>query len=392
MVSSLPKESQAELQLFQNEINAANPSDFLQFSANYFNKRLEQQRAFLKAREPEFKAKNIVLFPEPEESFSRPQSAQSQSRSRSNPHEQDTHQQAQEEQQHTREKTSTPPLPMHFNAQRRTSVSGETLQPNNFDDWTPDHYKEKSEQQLQRLEKSIRNNFLFNKLDSDSKRLVINCLEEKSVPKGATIIKQGDQGDYFYVVEKGTVDFYVNDNKVNSSGPGSSFGELALMYNSPRAATVVATSDCLLWALDRLTFRKILLGSSFKKRLMYDDLLKSMPVLKSLTTYDRAKLADALDTKIYQPGETIIREGDQGENFYLIEYGAVDVSKKGQGVINKLKDHDYFGEVALLNDLPRQATVTATKRTKVATLGKSGFQRLLGPAVDVLKLNDPTRH
>ena len=83
MVSSLPKESQAELQLFQNEINAANPSDFLQFSANYFNKRLEQQRAFLKAREPEFKAKNIVLFPEPEESFSRPQSAQSQSRSRS---------------------------------------------------------------------------------------------------------------------------------------------------------------------------------------------------------------------------------------------------------------------------------------------------------------------
>lgn len=416
MVSSLPKESQAELQLFQNEINAANPSDFLQFSANYFNKRLEQQRAFLKAREPEFKAKNIVLFPEPEESFSRPQSAQSQSRSRSSvmfkspfvnedphsnvfksgfnldPHEQDTHQQAQEEQQHTREKTSTPPLPMHFNAQRRTSVSGETLQPNNFDDWTPDHYKEKSEQQLQRLEKSIRNNFLFNKLDSDSKRLVINCLEEKSVLKGATIIKQGDQGDYFYVVEKGTVDFYVNDNKVNSSGPGSSFGELALMYNSPRAATVVATSDCLLWALDRLTFRKILLGSSFKKRLMYDDLLKSMPVLKSLTTYDRAKLADALDTKIYQPGETIIREGDQGENFYLIEYGAVDVSKKGQGVINKLKDHDYFGEVALLNDLPRQATVTATKRTKVATLGKSGFQRLLGPAVDVLKLNDPTRH
>ena len=245
---------------------------------------------------------------------------------------------------------------------------------------------------MQRLEKSIRNNFLFNKLDSDSKRLVINCLEEKSVPKGATIIKQGDQGDYFYVVEKGTVDFYVNDNKVNSSGPGSSFGELALMYNSPRAANVVATSDCLLWALDRLTFRKILLGSSFKKRLMYDDLLKSMPVLKSLTTYDRAKLADALDTKIYQPGETIIREGDQGENFYLIEYGAVDVSKKGQGVINKLKDHDYFGEVALLNDLPRQATVTATKRTKVATLGKSGFQRLLGPAVDVLKLNDPTRH
>ena len=240
MVFSLSKESQAELQLFQNEIAAANPSDLLQFSANYFNQRLEQQRAFLKAREPEFRAKNIVLFPETDESLSRPQSAQSQSRSRSSvmfkspfvnedphsnvfkngfdmdPHEQDAHQPSQEEQQHGGEKGSTPPLPMHFNAQRRTSVSGETLQPNNFDDWTPDHYKEKSEQQLERLEKSIGNNFLFNKLDSDSKRLVINCLEEKSVRNGSTIIKQGDQGDYFYVVEQGTVDFYVNDNKVNS--------------------------------------------------------------------------------------------------------------------------------------------------------------------------------
>ena len=124
---------------------------------------------------------------------------------------------------------------------------------------------------------------------------------------------------------------------------------------------------------------------------MYDDLLKNIPILKSLSTYDRAKLADALDTEYYEAGQTIIKEGDTGENFYFIEYGEADVSQEGKGVITKLGKGDYFGEVALLNDLPRQATVTATARTKVATLGKSGFQRLLGPVVDVLKLNDPTR-
>ncbi|KAK5779827.1 cAMP-dependent protein kinase regulatory subunit BCY1 PWA37_001816 [Arxiozyma heterogenica] len=283
------------------------------------------------------------------------------------------------------------PIPSRFNAERRTSVSGETLQPSHFDNWTPENYKEKTEAQLKRLEKSIGKNFLFNRLDPDSKKLVINCLEEKHVEANDIIIKQGDEGDYFYIVEDGNVEFYVNDVRVSTSGPGSSFGELALMYNNPRAATVVATTDCILWTLDRLTFRKILLGSSFKKRVLYDDLLKSIPVLQKLTTYERSKLADALDTQYFNSNEIIIREGDRGENFYLIEYGEVQVIKEGKGVIATLGKGDYFGELALLKDVPRQATIKTTKRTKVATLGKSGFQRLLGPVVEVLKLNDPTR-
>lgn len=283
------------------------------------------------------------------------------------------------------------PLPLRFNAERRTSVSGESINPDKFDDWTPEHYHEKTADQMKRLEKSIGKNFLFNNLDIDNKRLVINCLEEKKVPQNSVIIKQGDEGDYFYIVESGTVEFYVNSECVSASGPGSSFGELALMYNSPRAATAVAQTDCVLWALDRLTFRKVLLGSSFKKRIMYDDLLKSVPVLKTLTTYDRAKLSDALETRFFEPGQVIIKEGEVGENFYLIEYGECEVTKEGEGIVNRLKGGDYFGEIALINDLPRQATVTAVKATKVAFLGKSGFQRLLGPVVDVLKLNDPRK-
>lgn len=293
--------------------------------------------------------------------------------------------------QKQQQQQSFQPLPSRFNAERRTSVSGETLHPDRFDDWTPEHYKEKTETQLKRLEKSIGNNFLFNRLDPDSKRLVINCLEEKHVKANDIIIKQGDEGDYFYIVEEGKVEFYVNDVRVNTSGPGSSFGELALMYNNPRAATVVATTDCILWALDRLTFRKILLGSAFKKRVLYDDLLKSVPVLQKLNTYERSKLADALETQYFGPNEIIIREGDKGENFYLIEYGEVQVIKEGKGVLATLGKGDYFGELALLKDVPRQATIKTTKKTKVATLGKSGFQRLLGPVVEVLKLNDPTR-
>ncbi|CCE62291.1 hypothetical protein TPHA_0C01350 [Tetrapisispora phaffii CBS 4417] len=283
-------------------------------------------------------------------------------------------------------------IPRNFNALRRTSVSAESFEPRSFEqDWKPEHYSEKSPEQMRRLENSIGKNFLFNSLDFDSKKLVINSLEEKKVPNGSEIIKQGDDGDYFYVVEEGNVDFFVNDEKVGSSSVGSNFGELALMYNSPRAATVIATSDCILWALDRLTFRKILLGHSFKKRIMYEDFLKSVPILSSLTDYNRAKIADALEIETYSNGQVIIREGDTGENFYFIENGTASVTKEKEGVVAQLKSHDYFGEVALINDLPRQATVTATSDLKLATLSKSAFQRLLGPVVDVLKLNDPTR-
>lgn len=455
----LEQQQQLELDEYLSKVDDVSPPDFIQFSANYFNKRLEQQREFIKNQERLAIANGIILFPAPTRTESNAASAsvtpvggtRSDAMRKSSvlfkspfsdedPH--STHTDAPIEappaihssssgtapstggifrgdfainqsapgkritspmdpskgssSDHTQipTKGDTPHfeqhMPMRFNAERRTSVSGESLQPDNFDGWTPDHYAEKSAEQLKRLEVSIGKNFLFNKLDSDSKKLVINCLEEKKVKKGDTIIKQGDEGDYFYVVEVGSVEFYVDDQKVSNSGPGSSFGELALMYNSPRAATVLASSDCTLWALDRLTFRKILLGSSFKKRVMYDSLLKSIPILENLTNYDRAKLADALDTQYYEPGQVILHEGDPGENFYLIEYGECEVTKEGKGLLTTLHDRDYFGEIALLKDVPRQATVTAVKKTKVATLGRSGFQRLLGPAVEILKLNDPT--
>jgi cAMP-dependent protein kinase regulator len=97
-------------------------------------------------------------------------------------------------------------------------------------------------------------------------------MTEKRIPKeGVVVIRQGDVGDFFYVVEEGSFDFYIKSpkstsalgDKVGSVGPGGSFGELALMYNAPRAASVVSTSPAVLWALDRITFRRILMDVSF---------------------------------------------------------------------------------------------------------------------------------
>ncbi|XP_014679971.1 PREDICTED: protein phosphatase 2C and cyclic nucleotide-binding/kinase domain-containing protein-like, partial [Priapulus caudatus] len=100
------------------------------------------------------------------------------------------------------------------------------------------------------------------------------------------VIDQGDDGDYFYVIESGTYDIFVKfddgEKLVGAYDGKGSFGELALMYNMPRSATIIATSDGTLWAMERSVFRRILMKSAFKKRKMYESLIEGVPMLQTL--------------------------------------------------------------------------------------------------------------
>ena len=297
-------------------------------------------------------------------------------------------------------------FPSNYNLNRRTSVSAESLNPASSanDNWTPPFHPKSDEQQA-RLKSAVAGNFLFSHLDDEQSAQVLGALQEKPIPtKGIKVIQQGDVGDYFYVVEKGEFDIYVNKSgkleagpdglgsKVGAVGPGGSFGELALMYNAPRAATVVSAEQSTLWALDRVTFRRILMDSAFQRRRMYEGFLEEVPLLASLTPYERSKIADALETKKFPPGTTIIQEGDVGESFYILESGEAKVYKRGvEKPVNSYHKGDYFGELALLNDAPRAASVVSTTEVKVATLGKNGFQRLLGPVEGIMRRNDPSK-
>lgn len=282
----------------------------------------------------------------------------------------------------------------NYNRGRRTSVSAESMAPST-EEWVKVVIP-KTDEQKKRIEKSIMNNFLFKTLDEEQHSDVINAMAEKKVAPGEEIIKQGAVGDYFYVVETGTLDVFVSRNgqtpfKVTDYTSGGSFGELALMYNAPRAATIIATSDSVLWALDRVSFRKILMESTSRKRRMYEAFLEEVPLLISLEAYERHKIADALESVTFNDGEPVIRQGDVGDSFYIIESGNARVLKKDeQGVEHEfpgLKKGDYFGELALLNDQPRLATIVANGKLRCATLGKKAFVRLLGPVVDIIKRN-----
>ena len=164
----------------------------------------------------------------------------------------------------------------------------------------------------------------------------------------------------------------VNGELATTIGEGGSFGELALIYGTPRAATVRAKTDVKLWGIDRDSYRRILMGSTIRKRKMYEEFLSRVSILESLDKWERLTVADALEPVAFDDGETIVRQGEPGEDFYIIVEGtAVVLQQRSEGEelaeVGRLGPSDYFGEIALLLDRPRAATVVARGPLKCET-------------------------
>ncbi|MCJ1326487.1 hypothetical protein MMC10_003151 [Thelotrema lepadinum] len=433
--SPLPQDFKAEITSLKQAVREQKPEDILQFCADHFNKRLEEERAKFRQSSSSSAKMAQTSFP-----GTNPFGASAQNPAMQQLKEDDemdtiasptaTHFQSQNfgsgppstaspfggshfnptaHAQSSFSGNAGEGLPSNYSFARRTSVSAESMNPTASDseDWKPPSHP-KTREQVDRIRAAVKSNFLFAHLDEEQTSTVIAALFEKPIPaKGIKVISQGDAGDNFYVVERGTFDVYIHPSgtiqagsdglgkRVSNIGPGGSFGELALMYNAPRAATIVSTEpNSLLWALDRVTFRRILMDAAFQRRRMYESFLEEVPLLSSLTPYERSKIADALETQRFGAGNTIIREGDKGESFYILESGTAAVYKgeSGNNVITTYHKGDYFGELALLNDKPRAASVVATDEIKVATLGSEGFKRLLGPVEDRMRAMDPSRH
>ena len=243
----------------------------------------------------------------------------------------------------------------------------------------------KNPTQRRNITEALKSNYLFKSLDKSAIELAVDAMAPKTVVAGEYILKQGASGDDFFVLEQGSVDFLVNDVKVgNTSGPAT-FGELALIYNSPRAADVKATSTCQLWFIKRLTFRKALSSATTSKHLEHIKLLSEVPSLKELSTNQINTLAGALIEKTYAKGDVIIKQGDIGDVFYIISSGKVDVTiAPSNKLVKTLNRGQFFGERALIKNVPRDATCTASIATSCLTLEKRHFNSLLG-SLDEIK-------
>jgi MFS family permease len=108
--------------------------------------------------------------------------------------------------------------------------------------------------------KLLRSNAIFAPLPESTLEQVATSLDEVRVPAGHVVVRQGDAGDRFYLVEQGTLDVSVDGRPGQKLGPGDSFGEIALLRDVPRTATVTARSDAVLYALERNEFLSAVTG------------------------------------------------------------------------------------------------------------------------------------
>jgi len=230
---------------------------------------------------------------------------------------------------------------------------------------------------------ALRSNVLFESIGIQQVDAIVDLMWKQSYEPGQIVIKEGDMGDFFYLIESGSFDVYVQDDgKYNHHAATltewMTFGELSLMYNAPRAATIKSSTPTICWVLDRHNVRRILLNYNAVEMQKREAFLRSIPMFEHLIGTEVSVLASACDQSIHEEGESIVTQGEKGVTFYILEEGTMDVIKDGE-TISRLSVGNYFGERALLKDEVRAATVTCTSKCTLLHLDRHAFKLLLGP-------------
>jgi len=212
----------------------------------------------------------------------------------------------------------------------------------------------------------------------------------REVTSGANVIRQGERGDEFFIIADGEAAVLVrhmgDDRTIVHLARGDFFGERALLGAGVRTATVRAETRLKLLVFDHRTFWKELAGTvgwTARVRAALDERerLQALPLFAEATSRQLDLLAVKLEVKLFAKGDVLVRQGDSGDAFFIVREGSVEVVAEKDSVLRHLavlKSGDFFGEVALLHDIPRTATVLGREEGSVWRLDRRDFHELLG--------------
>jgi len=229
---------------------------------------------------------------------------------------------------------------------------------------------------------------------------IIDLIWTMKVDQGQAIITQGDlDADYFYIVKEGSFAITITKEGqsagaaaaagVGTVSKGGSFGELALMYFAPRAATLTAAAASEVWVIDRKQFKNILAQSADNLALSNVKYLDKIGLLKDLKDDEKKELAKALTEMMFYKGETVFSQGEVGSLLYILIEGEVAIEKDGKEETKLTATSEnacIFGERALLSGEPRAASILVLSATaKALTIDKQSFDMLIGPLEEIIK-------
>jgi len=261
---------------------------------------------------------------------------------------------------------------------KKQGVSGQSVQPAAN---TPVYTVEKDFHSKTLIKEAILENDFLKNLSLTQVSELVEAMHEKKIPKGCYVIREGESGSYLYVAAEGEFEVVKTGKKLGSLGVGKVFGELAILYNCKRTASVKATTDGKVWALERKVFQQIMVTSGIKRMENQLNFLRSVPLLAELPSNILLRISDALEPEQFQAGEVIVREGTAGDTFYILSSGEVTVSKRAgnkEEIIRELSSGSYFGEQALLRTDLRTASVTARTAVDCLALDRESFFQLVG--------------
>jgi len=221
-------------------------------------------------------------------------------------------------------------------------------------------------------------------------------------PGGAAVLREGEPGTSLYAVASGAV----RVEKAGADGrpiplarlgEGSFFGEMAILSGEPRAATVLAESDCelieiradVLLELAREHPGVVPALARFYRRRLLANAMATSPLFRSFARADRAALMARFRTREVAEGTAVVTEGEPSDGLYVVLSGALDVWKRRNGELARagaLREGDVFGEMSCLRKGPAAASVTAARRAILLRLPRSDFDELVMAYPQVLEL------
>ena len=237
------------------------------------------------------------------------------------------------------------------------------------------HEKNPKKEDYEIIYTLISKHFLLQTLNDQAKNEIIISMSLYRLKEGKTLFTQGSPGNFWYIVQSGELNKYMN-NKLNGTiKAGQSFGEHALMNNSPRNNTVISTKNCTLWGLKRQVFRKILefiFTTNFEQNMKFLNGI-NIPLDNTI----KSIMANNLIQEFYHKDQYIFKEGEFGSCMFIIKEGEVDCIK-GDKVIRTLKQGDNFGQKALLEGDKRSLDVKAKTDCQLYSISSEFFKHQFG--------------
>ncbi|XP_063314874.1 cGMP-dependent protein kinase 2 [Pelobates fuscus] len=241
--------------------------------------------------------------------------------------------------------------------------------------------KDSGEKKL--ITNALNKNQFLKRLDPHQIRDMVECMYERTYSQGDYIIKQGEPGSRIFVLAEGKTEVFQQNTLLTSIPVWTTFGELAILYNCTRTASVKAISNVRTWALDREVFQNIMRKTAQTRHEEHRNFLRSVSLLKRLPEDKLMKIADCLEVEYYEKGDYIIRQGEEGSTFFIIAKGKVKVTQSTEcnqeaQLIKMLEKGDYFGEKSLISDDVRSANIIADDNVECLAMDREKFNQTVG--------------